>query len=733
LQKTSFKVTANPMKTNYVVGEAIGKLSVSSRHPRAAGAFRRFVVATTLSCVALAAVPAARAGTDTWNGAGADNNWTTGLNWGGTAPSAQDSLFFGGSTRLGPVNNYATATQFNGIGFNSNAGAFTLTGNAINLGGNVTSATATAQTINIGLNLLQDTTFSGGSIIVNGAISGNFSLISGSSLTLKGTNGYTGTTTINSGSFIQVGSGTASGTVGSGSVIDNGNLYLSRSDTNTFANSISGGGAVNMFSSGNTTLTGGNGYTGATNLIGTGGTLTAGATNVLGSGSAINVSTSGSGSTLAIGAFNQAVGAVTLGTASVSGTITGSTGVLSGTSYSLLSGTVSAILGGAGAVTKTAGGTVTLSASNTYAGGTTVSGGTLASSSTGQNGALSTGTVTVSTGGTLRSNNQDSFGYTTGAPSAININGGTVTTAAGGAVGSGGFRTTLQTVNLTGGTLTSAGTNAGDGFGVFSFNGNVTTIASSTSSVISATSVALQSNPTFTVAAGTVPGSVDLLVSSKIINYSGANSLTKAGNGLMSLTGANTYSGGTTVDAGTLALNSTGADGTGALSVNGSTVTVGATNALGAGAVTLTGGTLKSTTTTTSQSGLGSLTLGAGASTLDFGAGNTSGLFSFSSSSANAFTGTLNILDWNGTSYTGGGADRFFVGTTSSGLTTTQLSSITFTNPNGISGVYQAIQLANGEVVAADSTPEPTDLALMLSGALVGGMAFLRRRAAERP
>jgi hypothetical protein len=48
----------------------------------------------------------------TWNGGGADDNWTTSGNWlGGTAPVANDALLFDGSVRLTPNNNFAAGTR----------------------------------------------------------------------------------------------------------------------------------------------------------------------------------------------------------------------------------------------------------------------------------------------------------------------------------------------------------------------------------------------------------------------------------------------------------------------------------------------------------------------------------------------------------------------------------------------------------------------------------------------
>ena len=45
-----------------------------------------------------------------WNGGGADDNWSTAANWTGVAFTAGDTLQFGGSTRLTPVNNLAADT-----------------------------------------------------------------------------------------------------------------------------------------------------------------------------------------------------------------------------------------------------------------------------------------------------------------------------------------------------------------------------------------------------------------------------------------------------------------------------------------------------------------------------------------------------------------------------------------------------------------------------------------------
>jgi len=104
-----------------------------------------------------------------------------------------------------------------------------------------------------------------------------------------------------------------------------------------------------------------------------------------------------SGGTFDINSRNETVGAVTLN----SGSIIGTTGTLTGSSYATTSGTISAILGGAVTLTQSGAGTTTLSGANTYSGATTVSSGTLnVTSAT----ALGTGTATVNSPGTLAVN-----------------------------------------------------------------------------------------------------------------------------------------------------------------------------------------------------------------------------------------------------------------------------------------------------------------------------------------
>ena len=107
---------------------------------------------------------------------------------------------------------------------------------------------------------------------------------------------------------------------------------------------------------------------------------------------------------------------------------------------------------------------------------------------------------------------------------------------------------------MTGGTISGAG--------MFDPHFGITTIASTTEAVVSVTNWNMGNsgqNNTLNVGAGTVAGGIDLLVSSVI---GGGYSITKTGAGVMALTGADTYTGTTTISAGTLQLGNGGAAGT---------------------------------------------------------------------------------------------------------------------------------------------------------------------------
>ncbi|HEY2083366.1 MAG TPA: hypothetical protein VGI88_11330, partial [Verrucomicrobiae bacterium] len=82
-------------------------------------------------------LPEARATVRTWSGAGADANWSTGANWGGTAPVNADTLVFSGTTQQNNTNTISNLSV-NWIQFANNG--FTLNGNLLALNGPLTNS-----------------------------------------------------------------------------------------------------------------------------------------------------------------------------------------------------------------------------------------------------------------------------------------------------------------------------------------------------------------------------------------------------------------------------------------------------------------------------------------------------------------------------------------------------------------------------------------------------------------
>ncbi len=223
---------------------------------------------------------------------------------------------------------------------------------------------------------------------------------------------------------------------------------------------------------------------------------------------------------------------------------------------------------------------VITSSNNTYTGGTTVSGGTLLIN---PGGALNSttswvgsGTVTINAGATLDAYT-NSFGYTAASLPSVVINGALLNSIS----GADGPDSHIGAVTMTAGTL--SGSQFDPHFGI-------TTLGSTAEALISVATLRLEANNTFNVSAGTT-GGADLVVTSAITQDGGPYGITKAGAGLMQVTGSSNYGGGTTVNGGILQLGSNLAlgSGTGALTVgssgtldlNGFSPTVGAVNGAG--------------------------------------------------------------------------------------------------------------------------------------------------------
>ena len=195
---------------------------------------------------------------------------------------------------------------------------------------------------------ITDGTSSGGSLVKDG----------NSTQILTGNNSYSGTTTI-SGGTLQIGSGGTTGTLGAGAVTNNGSLVLNRSDAVTLANPISGSGTFTQAGAETTTLTGDNsGFSGLTKIL---------------------------------------AGALQYGNGSTAGTSVGTgnftnNGVLAFNPTSTDIYTVAGNLSGTGSVNMGGSGTTTLSGSNSYEGGTTITAGALRVTS---GNALGSGAITI--------------------------------------------------------------------------------------------------------------------------------------------------------------------------------------------------------------------------------------------------------------------------------------------------------------------------------------------------
>ena len=165
-----------------------------------------------------------------------------------TKIGAGTEIFTGANTYSGATNIAAGTLQ---IGVGGTTG--TLGSGAVSIGG--------ALSINHGDNITIANTLTG---------TGSLTQAGSGTLTLTGTNTY-GATIINAG-VLQVGNGGTSGTLGSGSILDNSGLIFNRSDTLTIAADISGGGGILQDGTGMVILSGNNTFTGNTS-VDFGGTL----------------------------------------------------------------------------------------------------------------------------------------------------------------------------------------------------------------------------------------------------------------------------------------------------------------------------------------------------------------------------------------------------------------------------------------------------------------------------
>lgn len=563
-----------------------------------------------------------------WNGGGADNNWSTAANWGGTVPATGDSLVFAGNTRLAPYNDLTNGTSFLAITFNAGAGAFVLSGNSVQLSRGIgavsSNVTSGSMTINNNITFYNAapsviagvggalvlggvldygsfglTISSAGNTTLNGVVQGTGTLTKSGNgnLTLSGTNTFTGSTSVSAGILIlnntaALGSVTGGVSISTGAAMDLNGLNYSAAEALT----LNGLGPGNIGALINTSPTG------ATY----GGLITLGsATSIVGGAGSITISNTGS----ITGNFP-----LTLGGA--------------------LGGDLVSIWGGTGSLTKVGTGTWMLSGANTHTSQTIVSGGILRLNNGSALGTAASGT-TVDTGAAL-----DLNGVNYILAESLTVNG----------VGPGSIGALINS-SATGATFA----------GLMTLGGSSSIIGQSGSITLSNAGSISGAGFDLTLG-GTSGGTLSSIVGTATGN------LIKVGSGAWTLGGVNTYAGATTISAGTLKLGTSGSipDGSvltvnGTLDMNGYSEVVGSLsgsgtvgNSSGVGTYILTAGGNNTNTTYTgvfvnatgkvslAKAGTGTLTLSGGVSTF--------GYIDVQGGSLSIGGGTYNLDSWMGNS-----------------------------------------------------------------------------------
>jgi len=475
---------------------------------------------------------------------------------------------------------------------------------------------------------------------------------------------------------------------------------------------INGTGGIVVDGTGSSVLlSAANGYTGGTTI--TSGTLRAGSGSALG-GVAGTVAVNGgaldlNGQSLTIGTLSGSSGGVIRSSVAGPASLT--------TNSAVLSNYLGTITDGSGVVSviKTGVGELDLSGSNSYTGGTTVTAGRIqnvfGNSVTNQGGtndyAFGTGLVTVSGSGTVVIRNSSTI--------ANNFNiGGAGTTSGTTTLGAirGSFGVSGQTATIAGAVTLSA-------------NAKIATAATSGTgnSLVLSGPISLGAN-TLTMAPGVVGGAALPIVVRGAIN--GAGGVVLEGPSTVYFNAANTYTGDTTVNAGTLAGSGTIA---GAVIVQSGTIAPGgsdgAIDTLTVGSLTLASGataamTISDLVNYDRIASNGSVNFGAtgGSVAVDFLTGGFANFSAWQLFSGPSFTGHLFSFNISG-SY---GAPTFVYadGEWKADIGGGQTMSFYEDNSHAIGDRYKAGQLV--------VVPEPSSLAIAGIGLCVAGLFRLRGR-----
>ncbi|WP_234418020.1 autotransporter outer membrane beta-barrel domain-containing protein, partial [Xanthomonas fragariae] len=304
------------------------------------------------------------------------------------------------------TNSYAGGTVLSdgtlAVGSNNALGTGTLavTGDSV-LSNAIAAALGNAVTLGAAL-----TVDNPANLTLAGDISGSGALIKTNTgtLTLDGSNSYTGGTTLNAGTLV-VDSASLQG-----AIVDNATLVFNQAANEVFTGSITGTGSVIKDGAGALQLNGANGYTGGTSIAA--GTLIGDTTSLQGDiannaalvfdqaiGGVYAGTVSGTGSLEKAGTgVLQLVGANTYtgGTVVSAGSLIGNTTSLQGNVVDnatlvfdqATDGVFAGAVSGTGGVIKQGAGALTLVAPNTYSGGTTIASGSLIGNTTSLQGSI---------------------------------------------------------------------------------------------------------------------------------------------------------------------------------------------------------------------------------------------------------------------------------------------------------------------------------------------------------
>ncbi|EMW3390470.1 autotransporter-associated beta strand repeat-containing protein [Salmonella enterica] len=432
------------------------------------------------------------------------------------------------------------------------------------------------------------------------AISGSGQVVKSGdeTLTLSGANSYTGGTTISGGTLVA----TNVEALGSGDVTDNATLELNTGGT--FDNVISGSGQVVKSGDKTLTLSGSNIYTGGT-LI-SGGTLIATNVDALGTGDVTDNATlelntggdfdnniGGTGSvvksgdeTLTLSGANSYTGGTTISGGTLVATNVEALGSGDVTDNAVLElntgGTFDNVISGSGQVVKSGDEMLTLSGANSYTGGTTISGGTLVATNVealGSGDVTDNATLELNTGGTFDNVISGSGQVVKSGDDALTLSGnnsytggtlisdGTLVASNVEALGSGDVTNDAVLELNTGGDFD----NAISGSGQVVKSGDETLTLSGANSYTGGTTISdgtLVATNVEALGTGDVTDNavLELNTGGDFTNaISGSGQVVKSGDKTLTLSGANSYSGATTISGGTLIATHVNALGTGAI------------------------------------------------------------------------------------------------------------------------------------------------------------------------